>query len=174
MNDLEQTILANLNTFVAFARNRINDLELAADVVQESLLKALQASDKPSDNQKVVQWFYRILRNSIIDLYRRSDTRKRAMERFEAEFAELPTVEDERTLCNCFRRLIPTLPESYQEVLERVELRGEDPAAVATALNIKPNNLNVRLFRARKQLKERLEQTCQACSKHGCLDCTCG
>ena len=173
MKDLEQTILGNLNTFVAFARSRINDPDLAADVVQDSLLKALQASDQPSDKEKIIPWFYRILRNSIIDLYRRHDARNRAIERFQAEFAEEPSAIDEKTLCNCFRQLLPTLPAAYHEILDRVDLKGEDPSAVAAALKIKPNNLNVRLFRARKQLKERLEQTCQACSKHGCLDCTC-
>lgn len=31
----------------------------------------------------------------------------------------------------------------------------------------------LRLHRARKQLRERLEATCRVCSKHGCLDCSC-
>jgi RNA polymerase sigma-70 factor (ECF subfamily) len=36
------------------------------------------------------------------------------------------------------------------------------------------NNLKVRLHRGRKQLRERIEQTCRACATHGCLDCICG
>ena len=31
----------------------------------------------------------------------------------------------------------------------------------------------VRLHRARKALRLRLEETCRACADHGCLDCTC-
>lgn len=173
MSNLEKTILSNLDAFVGFARTKINDPELAADVVQDSLLKALEAADKPTSEEKIVPWFYQILRRSIIDIYRRKDARSRAMDRFEVELATEPSAPDERVLCNCFRNLLPTLPKQYQSLIERIDLNGETPGAVADALQIKPNNLNVRLFRARKHLRERLQQTCKACATHGCLDCTC-
>lgn len=46
--------------------------------------------------------------------------------------------------------------------------------ALAGELGRNANNLRVRHHRARQQLRERLEQTCRLCAKHGCLDCTCG
>ncbi len=173
MPELETILLQNLEQFTAFVRRRISDPELAADVVQDSLLKALQAADKPAAEEKIVPWFYQILRRSIIDVYRRKDARTRAMDRFELELGTEPSGPDERVLCSYFRNLLPTLPKQYQNLIERIDLNGEAPVEVAEALKIKPNNLNVRLFRARKQLRERLEQTCKACATHGCLDCTC-
>lgn len=44
---------------------------------------------------------------------------------------------------------------------------------MAEHLGITRNNLKVRRYRARQQLRERLEETCQACAEQGCLDCTC-
>jgi len=44
---------------------------------------------------------------------------------------------------------------------------------VAKELGITPNNLKVRRHRARQQLRERLEEVCRTCAKHGCLDCSC-
>ena len=41
-------LIENLQLFVAFARKRVGDAHLAEDVVQESLLKALQAERKPA------------------------------------------------------------------------------------------------------------------------------
>lgn len=77
---IEEPLLKNLQTFVAFTRKRVGDPHLAEDVVQESLLKALRSDRKPAVHEDVIAWFYRILRRSIIDLYRRRDVRNRALE----------------------------------------------------------------------------------------------
>jgi len=166
-------LLKNLRTFVAFARKRVGDAHLAEDVVQESLVKALASAKQPTKAEDTVAWFYRILRRSIIDLYRRNDARKRALEQFEKELHFTPTAADERALCQCFKRLLPAVPEQYRELLRRVDLNGGDPAAVAVSLGLTKSNLTVRLYRARKHLREQLSRNCRACSKHGCLDCTC-
>ena len=84
MHEIEEQLLKELESFTAFARSRVGDSHLAADLVQDSLLKALKSSDQPRDGEGAVTWFYRILRHSIIDLYRRRDVRERALERFQA------------------------------------------------------------------------------------------
>jgi len=169
----EDPLLENLETFIAFTRKRVGDPALAADLVQDSLVKALAADRKPVNAEDSVAWFYRILRHSIIDLYRRNDARKRALARFEAELPEAPSDADERLLCQCFHRLLPSLPKQYREILEHIDLNGETPADLAVQLGVTRNNLTVRLHRARAHLRDLLSQNCRACSKHGCLDCTC-
>jgi len=173
MATAEDPLLKNLETFIAFARKRVGDDALAADLVQDSLVKALSADRKPVKAEDSVAWFYRILRHSIIDLYRRNDAKKRALARFEAELPETPSDADERLLCQCFRRLLPSLPAQYRDLLVQIDLNGKAPAEVAAQLGITKNNLTVRLHRARAQLRDLLSRNCHACSKHGCLDCTC-
>lgn len=95
------------------------------------------------------------------------------MERFAQELPENPGVEEERMLCQCFKRLLPSIPPQYRDLLSSVDLQGEDIGEVASRLGVTRNNLTVRLHRARKHLKDALAQTCQACSDEGCLDCTC-
>src|SRR5690349_10708678 len=102
MASVEVAIIKNLQTFVAFARNRLGDHHLAEDVVQESLVKALKADRHPETDEETTAWFYRILRRSIIDVYRKQGARSRALERLEKEFPEKPDVEEERELCKCF------------------------------------------------------------------------
>lgn len=170
---IEEPLLKNLQTFVAFTRKRVGDPHLAEDVVQESLLKALRSDRKPAPDDDVVAWFYRILRRSIIDLYRRRDVRERALEKLRTEPPERPDAAAERVLCQCVKRLLPGLPEQYREVLKRVDLDGATPKEAAAALRLTTNNLTVRLHRARQRLRARLQQSCKVCSKHGCLDCTC-
>ena len=170
---IEEPLLKNLKTFVAFTRKRVGDPHLAEDVVQESLLKALRSDRKPADDEDVIAWFYRILRRSIIDLYRRRDVRDRALERLQAELPEQPDAAAERILCQCVKRLMPGLPEQYRDVLQRIDLDGATPTDAASALGLTANNLTVRLHRARHRLRAELTQNCKVCSKHGCLDCTC-
>ena len=51
MATIETQLLENVREFTAFARKRLRDPELAADVVQESLLKALRSSDQLRDKE---------------------------------------------------------------------------------------------------------------------------
>ncbi|HUS37514.1 MAG TPA: sigma-70 family RNA polymerase sigma factor [Verrucomicrobiae bacterium] len=173
MKTADAILIENMQTFVAFARRRVGDAHLAEDVVQESLLKALQADRKPTESEDVVAWFYRILRRSIIDLYRRNDARARALEKFQDEFSETPDAESEATVCGCLRKLMTDLPEQYRDVLERVDLGGAAVKDVAKGLGESANNLTVRLHRARKQLRARVEECCKVKNAAGCLDCNC-
>jgi RNA polymerase sigma factor (sigma-70 family) len=173
MPRVEDAILKNLQVFIAFARKRLGDPDLAEDVVQDSLIKALTADRHPDTDEETKAWFYRILRRSIIDVYRKQGARSRALERFEKELPETPDEQDERELCKCFRRLLPLVPEQYRELLEEVDLRGEQPEDVAVKLGVTRNNLTVRLHRARKHLRKALTESCGACSAHGCINCTC-
>ena len=174
MQRIEEHLLKELDTFTAFARSRVGDSHLAADVVQESLLKAVKSAGQLRDDESVTAWFYRILRRTIIDLYRRRDAAQRAVERLESELSLPPSAEEERTACACVESLIPTLKPEYGELIRELDLSGKSPEELAAKRGMSANNLRVRHHRARQQLRERLESVCRLCAKHGCLDCTCG
>lgn len=174
MKPVEDALIENQQVFTAFARSRVGDPHLAEEVVQESLVKALKSANQPTDDEGTATWFYRILRHSIIDLYRRDAARKNALEMFERELPESPDADDVNALCQCFKRLLPTVPRQYRELLQRIDLDGQDAAQAAADLGLTRNNLTVRLHRARKHLRDVLLRNCRACAKHGCLDCACG
>ena len=157
--------------FLAFVRRRIADPEMAEDVLQSSLTKAVQRFDELEDRERLVPWFYAILRNAITDAYR---ARARAPE---VELSDDLDVEDEpelhRQVCECFRTLLPALKPEYAEVIDALDLRSEPASALAERLDVSPNNLKVRHHRARQALRRRLEETCRVCAEHHCLDCTC-
>jgi RNA polymerase sigma-70 factor (ECF subfamily) len=173
MSRIEDQLLKQLDTFTAFVRGRVGDPHLAADVVQDSLLKAVKSAHQLRDDESVTAWFYRILRHAIIDLYRRRAASKSALERLESELNVAPDAEEERAVCACIKSMIPALKPEYTELIRRLDLAQEPAEMVAKALGLNANNLRVRHHRARQQLRERLEQTCRMCAKHGCLDCTC-
>ena len=169
---LAATLLGNLTKFHAFARKRLGDEQLAADAVQESLLKAMKAEPNLSDRENVLAWFYRILRNVLTDLHRRKAVRDRAMATYAVDF-ESASEEEKSEICTCLHGLLPAMEPSYASLIRRHDLEGISQSEIAKSDGITPNNLKVKLHRARKQLKGLLEKTCNMCATHGCLDCTC-
>ncbi|HTI71058.1 MAG TPA: sigma-70 family RNA polymerase sigma factor [Candidatus Limnocylindria bacterium] len=171
--DLQQVLLANLTAFQAFAQSRLGDKELASDVVQDALLKALRSESGLTDDENLLAWFYRILRNTITDLHRKRASQAATLAKMAIELNAAPDEETRRVLCGCLASLVPTLKPEYAEVVRRIDFEERDSAAVAENLGITLGNLKVRLHRGRQQLKERLIETCQLCATHGCLDCHC-
>lgn len=168
-------LLKHRQELLGYLRNKIASPELAEDLLQDSLLKALRSAPGLHDEEKLLPWFYRILRNAVIDTYR---SRGAAPGRVDTDVDLLeapaePTAADEQSLCECFRLLVPTLKPEYAAMIERFELGTADAEAVALELGITRNTLKVRRHRARQALRQRLEETCRTCAKHGCLDCTC-
>lgn len=170
---IEQLVAAR-DRFIAFVRARVADPQLAEDIVQDALLRAVRSIDEVRDDERIVPWFYRILRNGIVDAYRRRSVREGRTVSLgnELDLPDEPSDADSIALCECFRPLIPSLKPEYGELIES-ELAEEPTAAAAQRLAITPNNLKVRRHRARRALRRRIEETCRVCAEHGCLDCTC-
>jgi RNA polymerase sigma factor (sigma-70 family) len=161
--------------FLAFLARHLGSRAEAEDLLQTAYLKALTASETIRDDEKVLAWFYRVLRNVLVDAHRR----RAATERLEARLIrEAPgtTVPDEalfHTVCQCVLDIARALKPEYRDILQRVEVEEESLKMVAEALGVTPNNASVRLHRARQALRTALLHVCGTCAEHGCLDCTC-
>jgi len=166
-------LVDNHREFLAFLQARVSSRATAEEILQSAFVKALEKGGAIRDSESAVAWFYRLLRNALIDHYRHTASAGRALEREAAE-ALLPPEEDLRNaVCACMGTLLPNLKPEYAEVLRRVDLEQAPLASVADALSITTNNATVRLHRARQALKRQLERSCGTCATHGCLDCSC-
>ena len=170
---VQARLLGAREKFLNYIRKRIADPELAEDILQDSLLRAIQSMPSLRNEDRLVPWFYSILQHAIVDAYRRWGVEHKYVTDAEGE-GPAAEPEDEAVLCGCFRELIPTLKAEYAELIEALELGTESPEAAARRLGITPNNLKVRRHRARQALRKRLDETCRTCAEHVCLDCTCG
>ena len=177
--DLVQRLLDHDSAFRGFLRRRIGDEALVEDLLQHSFVKAVERQHSLRNDDSIVAWFYRVLRNTVIDYYRSHGAESKRDEAFLQELTHLgedkepPLDEMKAAVCQCLYGIMPELRSTYRELLRRIDLEGESPAHVANDLNITLNNLTVRLHRARQALREGLEQSCGVCSQHGCLNCSC-
>jgi RNA polymerase sigma factor (sigma-70 family) len=161
--------------FLAFLARHLGNRAEAEDLLQTAYLKALTTSETVRDDEKVLAWFYRVLRNVLIDAQRRRAARERLESRLIRE-APGATVPDEalfHAVCQCVLDIAHALKPEYRDILQRVELEDVSLSEGAAALGITPNNASVRLHRARHALRTALMHMCGTCAEHGCLDCTC-
>ena len=180
LNNMIQRLLEQESAFRVFLRRRVSDEAVAEDLLQQSMIRAVQSHHSVRNDDSVVAWFYRIIRHTLIDYYRSKDAEARRNEAFLQEITisgddkQPPIDEMKATVCTCLHHLLPALHSNYAELIQRIDLDGESPKRVAEELKISQNNLTVRLHRARQALRASLEQSCGICSTHGCLNCTCG
>jgi RNA polymerase sigma factor (sigma-70 family) len=149
----------------------------AEDILQEAFVRSLSRADTLQSAESATAWFYRVLRNAIIDHYRREGTRSRTLQRFAMDSEEDTAGSDpelEAVACACIATLVGTLKPEYAAALRRVDLEGISVRGFAEEAGITPGNAGVRLHRAREALRRQLARSCGTCLDHGCLDCACG
>jgi RNA polymerase sigma-70 factor (ECF subfamily) len=146
-----------------YTRNRAD----AEDLVQDTYSRALAAWPRFRAGTNCRAWLFRILTNAFISGYRR----KRRHDRFAHEtgdgcvaafygedFERAGNPEDRLTsgLGDETLQALAELGTDYLDVIVRADLRGARYRDIAAELDIPIGTVMSRLFRARRQLEERL------------------
>jgi RNA polymerase sigma-70 factor (ECF subfamily) len=175
--EVVDVLVENHRRFLAFLERRVGSREVAEDILQEAFVRGLERADSVRDGESIIPWFYRLLRNAIIDHYRRRGAEERAHAQAagrEDPFAPGPDDDLRDAVCSCVATLIDTLKPEYATAIRRVDLEGRTVREFAREAGVTPNNAAVRLHRAHDALRRRLVLSCGTCATHGCLDCRCG
>jgi RNA polymerase sigma-70 factor (ECF subfamily) len=168
-------LLDQRRQFLQFVERRVGTRAIAEDIIQAAYIRAMEQSATLRSNESAVAWFYRILRNAVIDHYRHRAAEDRALEQWAKDLA-LETQFDATTqqiVCQCINNVLDTLKPAYSQIIREVDLSENTLESFAKKSGITPGNAAVRAHRARQALKKQLILTCRTCAKHGCIDCTC-
>jgi RNA polymerase sigma factor (sigma-70 family) len=168
-------LLAQRKHFLAFVQRRVLDSALAEDILQTTFLRAFEHRDDFKPSESVVAWFYRLLRNAVIDSYRRHASRERALEAWTREFeiSAQPSPDLQSEVCACLHGILDGLKPEYSEALRAIDLGEQRVQDFAAQHGISVSNAGVRVHRARAALRKQLLQSCATCAEHGCVNCTC-
>jgi RNA polymerase sigma factor (sigma-70 family) len=174
VEDIAATLVANHRDFLAFVEKRVGNRATAEEILQDAFVRSMDKLDTVRDT--AIGWFYRVLRNAIVDHYRRSAAAERRHEAYarEEQLGEPQDEELHRVVCKCVAQLAETLKPEYAAALKRVEVDGVSVKDYAEETGISSNNAGVRIFRAREALRKQVARSCGTCATHGCVDCTCG
>jgi RNA polymerase sigma-70 factor (ECF subfamily) len=161
--------------FLRFLERRGVGRTVAEDILQEAFVRSLERVEELRGEETVVAWFYRVLRNAVIDHYRRQGASGRALDELARELEEdaVPSPDMRDAICQCVGRLVGTLKPEYAQALQRVELEGVPVKQFAQEAGISANNAAVRVHRAREALRKQVKSCCGSCAEHGCVDCGC-
>lgn len=139
-----------------------HDPDFAADLVQETLSRALRSRERFPNEKAMEVWLFRIMNNCRHDHYRRY---RETVDIDEMELVDAKTVEDEYHTAHTLERVriaVAGLSEKYRRVFTLIAIEGLSYEAVADILDIPVGTVMSRLCRARQQLKTQLGDLVQA------------
>lgn len=168
-----ELLVENHREFLRFVERRVGNRAIAEEILQEAFVRNLARTDEIQES--ALGWFYRVLRNATVDYQRRQAVANRRLDAFAAELDAHGDSGQElaRVACACVLSLAETLKPEYADALRRVEVDQVAVKDYAAESGISASNAGVRIFRARKALREQLARSCGTCAEHGCLDCSC-
>ena len=80
-----EVLVRNHRAFLSFLELRVGNRSLAEDLLQEAFVRGLNGLPALTQEEAAVGWFYRILRNIVVDQHRRSGAAGRQLEAFAVE-----------------------------------------------------------------------------------------
>lgn len=162
-----------------FAMMRTNNQKLSEDLIQDTLLSAIKAYENFDQRSSQRTWLISILKNKIIDHYRKTSRRQEVDidETFETDYREQGMMKgawkiqaapsdwgehpekdlERKEFMVVLRDCLQLLPERISIVFSMREIDGEASDIICKELDISPSNLWVMLHRARTQLRKCLE-----------------
>ena len=131
----------------------VGNVHDAEDIAQEAFLKGLVQIAGLRRGERFGPWIRRIARNQAIDFVRR---RKAGMQAAVAQIQLQPRAESTEDY-HVLEKAIGRLDETYRETILLYYFDGRRTEDVAEKLDISPATVLSRLSRARRQLREIIE-----------------
>ena len=163
VNDFEKLVTAYEKNVYNIALRMVGDPEDAADMTQETFIKAYRALSGFRGDSKFSSWLYRIASNVCLDFLRsRSRHPQVSLSTVDEDGqapVELPDMRqnpEEQLMkklgMEAVRRGLEQLPEQQRQILVLRELGGLSYAELAQTLGLEEGTVKSRIFRARKRL----------------------
>ncbi len=150
-----------LNRLYGFAFTLTQDRDESCDLVQECVVRALAARQRPKDDAARRTWLFRILRNVFIDNYRKSgrEVGLDATIDNHADDAESGWRGDRRIIDVVTVRIaVARLTAAQREIIALIDFVGLSYGEAAGVLGVAEGTIMSRLARARKALLSVMER----------------
>lgn len=160
MNSIDQIWREYAAALHGFIQSRVDDADIADDILQNVFLNIHTRIDSLKDASKLRPWIYQITRNAIIDHYRSQKAHVElpaTIMQAEKDNAETARQEIE----GCMLPLIRNLPDTYREAVMLSEIEGSTHKQVAEKLGLSLPAAKSRVQRGRIMVKDMLNDCCR-------------
>jgi DNA-directed RNA polymerase specialized sigma24 family protein len=72
-----RVLIANHGRFLAFLARRVKRRDVAEEILQDAFVRGIARGGALRDDESAIAWFYRLLRNAIVDHARGQSARRR-------------------------------------------------------------------------------------------------
>jgi len=164
VNAFEDLVTEHEKGVYAIAQRMTGNAEDAADMTQETFIKAYNSLSSFRGDSKFSVWLYRIATNVCLDFLRsrsRKPTVSLSVEDDDGEETQMDIADEsqspeqllERGLTrDAVRRGLKSLSPEYRQILLLREIQGLSYEEIAEALVLEVGTVKSRIFRARKRL----------------------
>lgn len=166
--DFEREALPHMDALYNFALRMTSDPDEADDLLQETYLKAYRFFDKFEQGTNCKAWLFRIMKNSFINIYRRTSKEPAKVDYNDVE-EFYHTIRAESTDANDLEEKIfsnildddvstalETLPEEFRTVVILCDIEGFTYEEIADFVECPIGTVRSRLHRGRKMLRSQL------------------
>lgn len=173
--EFESLVLPHLDRLFAAAIRLVRSRTDAEDLVQETVLRALQAFDRADRSGNIAGWLYRILTNIFINSYRHARVVRRVSDLAGVggldgslyssnsidRWSDPPTRHAHSHLSRRIETALAEMDERFRTVLVFADLMDFSYREIADRLGVPEGTVMSRLFRARRFLRVRLGAVAQ-------------
>ncbi len=152
--DYEKIVEENINFVYRAAVCYCKNTRDAEDIVQNTFLKLLQSGQEFQDKEHIRKWLVRVAVNECKNMWKSYWNRNViSLETLEYEKEAVRTDEQKELL-----QAVMGLPPKYRIVIHLYYYEGYHVKEIADMLHLSESNVQIRLMRARKKLKEYLKE----------------
>ena len=172
--DLAALVDEHSDYLLSFAMSKLRDIELAKDLVQDTLLSAIMNIESFENRSKIRTWLTSIINRKIIDYWRKAETRytdpvsrffdqdsdsknwienqsaNSSMDNIEKEIEKTETLGE---LNDC----LDGLPNKWRGIMASKYLEQKESDIICKDFDITPSNLWVIMHRSKLLLRECLQ-----------------
>lgn len=141
----------------AYIRRVAGDPDAAADVLQETWLRALRAIPRLRDGERLRPWLFGIARRTVMDRWRVKYRDPEPLEDIVADAVAALEPDDHEPGLAALDRGLERLPIVERDALTLFYLRELSLAEIADVLGVPVGTVKSRLFRARRLLRRELD-----------------
>lgn len=149
-------LIAEIPHLRAFGASLSGSMQLADDLVQETMLKAWRHADSFTEGTNFKAWVFTILRNTYYSIYRRRGREVQDTDGFHASQVAVSAGQDGHMDLADFRKALVRLPEEQREALIMIGAMGLSYEEAAEICHVAIGTMKSRVNRARIRLADLL------------------
>lgn len=165
----------------------LNDKDLAEDLTQDVFIKVHNGLNTFEGRSKLSTWIYKIATNLANDYFKSPAFQKGKKQTLGEEFIEenkqdknvwsgdksklSDHILEKKEMNSCIKRYVQQISENYRTVFVLSEYEGLKNKEIGDILGLTLDNVKIKLYRARTQLKKKMEEGCHITFEDDGISC---